>query len=145
MNNKKYHIRDLDNFYSFLKDPIESYHVLYQHPEMKRIYSNIYGTLFREWNGISMIEAKIAWNKYYGFTYGKKGKMWNRTVWECIYGLIIPENFIIDHVDGNPENNHIENLECVSRSENSRRAKNYLNKSYPDRIIHEYACSTILK
>jgi hypothetical protein len=41
----------------------------------------------------------------------------------------IPEELVIWHIDGNPMNNNIENLECISRSELMRRIfQNKYNK-----------------
>lgn len=43
-------------------------------------------------------------------------------VYETFSGNIKPKNMDIDHIDGNRKNNHIDNLEVVSRSENNIRA-----------------------
>ena len=37
--------------------------------------------------------------------------------YECMYQEIIPEGFEIDHRDGNPRNNAIENLQCLSKKD----------------------------
>jgi hypothetical protein len=43
-----------------------------------------------------------------------------------VYGLDrIPEGWVIFHIDGDPLNNNIENLECISRSELLRRNSKY--------------------
>lgn len=53
-----------------------------------------------------------------------KGKIYmlNRVIWEIINGAI-PEGYIIDHLDGNPLNNKIENLACKTRGENMQNRK----------------------
>lgn len=53
--------------------------------------------------------------KYIGTINGKEKyrKIFlHRAVWEFFNGLI-PEGFIIHHIDGNPDNNDILNLECI--------------------------------
>lgn len=42
----------------------------------------------------------------------------HRLVWETFKGEI-PEGMQIDHIDGNPENNRLDNLRCVTPKENS--------------------------
>ena len=43
----------------------------------------------------------------------------HRAVWEYHNGKI-PEGMVIDHIDRNTDNNQIENLRCVTLSENAR-------------------------
>ena len=60
-----------------------------------------------------------------------KGKAYvvSRIIWELTYGSI-PEGYVIDHLDGNPLNNKIENLACKTRAGNMRnRKKPKSNKS----------------
>lgn len=45
-------------------------------------------------------------------------KRLHRLVWETFNGEI-PENMQIDHIDGNPANNALDNLKCVTAKENS--------------------------
>lgn len=45
-------------------------------------------------------------------------KRLHRLVWETFKGAI-PEGMQIDHIDGNPENNSLNNLRCVTAEENS--------------------------
>lgn len=45
-------------------------------------------------------------------------KRLHRLVWETFNGEI-PEGMQIDHIDGNPENNCLDNLRCVTAKENS--------------------------
>lgn len=46
-----------------------------------------------------------------------------RLVWEAFAGCDCAE--VIDHIDDNPENNHIDNLRCVSKSFNSGRRRHF--------------------
>lgn len=41
----------------------------------------------------------------------------HRVVWECFNGPI-PENLDIDHIDGNPKNNSLDNLQPLTHQEN---------------------------
>ncbi|WP_162475414.1 HNH endonuclease signature motif containing protein [Candidatus Erwinia dacicola] len=50
----------------------------------------------------------------------------HRVVWEIHHGEI-PEGMVIDHINGNPSDNRIENLRCVSQQINllnKRKQKN---------------------
>lgn len=55
------------------------------------------------------------------YTISIKGKLYkaHRLVWELHNGPI-PEGRVIDHIDRDKSNNKIENLRCVSRSENRK-------------------------
>jgi hypothetical protein len=52
-----------------------------------------------------------------------KGKQYraHRVIWEMVYGE--PPKNTIDHIDGNPSNNRLENLRDVSHAENRRNNK----------------------
>ena len=43
----------------------------------------------------------------------------HRLTWRFIYGPI-PKDHVIHHIDGNPKNNNITNLACVSKSDHRR-------------------------
>ena len=47
----------------------------------------------------------------------------HRFEWECVRG-VIPEGFVIDHIDSDKTNNKIENLHLLTFSENIRKANN---------------------
>lgn len=52
---------------------------------------------------------------------GPKGaKGLHVAIWESHHGKEAPKGYVIHHIDGNPHNNNIENLECVSCSEHRR-------------------------
>ena len=58
---------------------------------------------------------------YFYWKYGRrcKGTSLHRAVWEYYNGEI-PKGYDIHHIDGNPLNNSIENLSCVSKSEHQK-------------------------
>jgi hypothetical protein len=55
---------------------------------------------------------------------GKGGKAYSftahRVAWALYHGEFVPNDRIIDHIDGNPDNNRIENLRLVTHSENQK-------------------------
>ena len=51
---------------------------------------------------------------------GKKTPVWlHRYIWEKANGEI-PKGFVIHHRDGNPENNALDNLVCITQKEHSK-------------------------
>lgn len=52
--------------------------------------------------------------------FGFKNKQYNlhRMVWECFNG-IIPDGYVIDHINAIRQDNHIENLKCCTPAENN--------------------------
>lgn len=48
----------------------------------------------------------------------------HRIIWVMFNNKEIPESMVINHIDCNPSNNKISNLECVSLAENNRKARN---------------------
>ena len=47
----------------------------------------------------------------------------HRFVYECIKG-VIPESYVVDHIDSNRTNNSIKNLQILSSRENIQKARN---------------------
>ena len=48
-----------------------------------------------------------------------KYKMKHRVIWEKYNGKI-PSEYVIHHIDGNKQNNDIENLQCMSKQDHDR-------------------------
>lgn len=67
-------------------------------------------------NGLHYWKGKK--EKYYRNAQHKPHSL-HRAVWEYHYGEI-PEGMVIDHIDRNTDNNQIENLRCVTQSENNK-------------------------
>lgn len=61
------------------------------------------------------------------------GKMLHRAIWEHAHGPI-PPGHEIHHVDHDPLNNDLANLECAGRSEHRR-------ESQAHRRLHDYVCA----
>ena len=53
---------------------------------------------------------------------GNQRYLTHRVIWVLTYGEI-DENLVIDHIDGNPWNNKLENLRLVDRKTNQRNRK----------------------
>ena len=63
---------------------------------------------------------------YYGRT-NKNRDLLHRDVWEFYKGTI-PNGFDIHHINGNKEDNRIENLECLSKSEHTKKYSPHNNQ-----------------
>ena len=92
------------------------------------------GRIFNMSKNIEMRQEKTG--NYYRITtqYNLKGKHFlvHRMVWEAFNGMI-PDGYDIDHLDGNPANNALENLEIVTHQENIKRRKmdySYVSKNF---------------
>ena len=57
-------------------------------------------------------------------------------VWEAFHGQSVPEDCQIDHIDGNKDNNNLDNLRMVSRSENMKNA--YANGHLGKREVSQF-------
>ena len=63
------------------------------------------------------IAGTLKQNKYWEIQYKKKRYYAHRLIWELFNGKI-PDDMVIDHINGNPTDNHIENLRCVNHNQN---------------------------
>lgn len=52
----------------------------------------------------------------------------NRLIWESFNGPI-PDGYVIDHIDNNPINNKISNLQCITPQANNKRRDNSFLKN----------------
>ena len=79
---------------------------------------------------------------YLQFTVGKKRYYNHRAVYEAFNGPI-KDGCVIDHIDSDPLNNRLENLQSISQSENTRRGRTGENSKHPrpvqsfDTVTHE--------
>jgi len=55
----------------------------------------------------------------------------NRFIWECFNGPIVGENLVVDHIDNNPLNNEIDNLQLITGGNNQLRAYNQGRRHQP--------------
>lgn len=74
---------------------------------------------------LSFIENNQHIRKYYRV---------HRLVYETLMGDI-PQELTIDHIDANPQNNSIENLQILTRENNTRKALK--NKKSPKRFMYQ--------
>lgn len=74
------------------------------------------------------LKEHLTINGYHQIQLWKNKKVVNKLVhvlvWETFHGVSKPKDMDIDHIDGNKDNNSLDNLELVSRKENMKRAVN---------------------
>ena len=81
-----------------------------------------------EWDNRTWVKTG---GKYYILQAASKnrtGEMLHRAIWKKYFGEI-PDGYVIHHKDHNPENNDINNLECLSNREHCQK-----HMSEPERI-----------
>jgi len=80
----------------------------------------------KNYNIIRANKGDVAGSKdnlnYFKVKYGKIYERVHRVIWQLFFGKI-PDGFIIDHVDGNPSNNNVQNLALKTIAENTRNSK----------------------
>jgi len=67
---------------------------------------------------------------YLCFRAGGKNYLCHRMIFEAFHGPI-EEGRVIDHIDGNPLHNNLENLQAISQSENTKRGRSGKNSKQP--------------
>jgi hypothetical protein len=70
----------------------------------------------------SLCYFKNGTNKHSVLTVKSQKYYLHRVIWTLLKGEI-PEDCVINHIDNNPHNNNINNLELCSKAQNSRRTK----------------------
>ena len=56
--------------------------------------------------------------KYKVISFGRRRWLLHRLIWTYVHGEI-PDGMVVDHIDGNTNNNSIKNLRLASKSESS--------------------------
>lgn len=78
----------------------------------------------RIWNTKTnrILKGKITANGYIEWCLSvngvKKSFLAHRLIYKVFYEKEIPQNMVINHIDGNKTNNNLKNLECITSSEN---------------------------
>lgn len=71
-----------------------------------------------------------------------QGHYIHRLVWNHFGDFPIPDGMEIDHIDGDTENNNINNLQCISKRRNIlkhvRESQGYLMRDHRDELIEDY-------
>ena len=69
-------------------------------------------------------------NNYWTYSTSQYGTFQcHRIIWYLMYGKDVPDDKVIDHIDGDSTNNKIDNLRLLSEVENTRNAKMYSNNT----------------
>lgn len=63
---------------------------------------------------------KRSLREYYYHSFTGRTETLHTSIWKDHYGPV-PKGYIIHHKDGNPQNNDISNLECITQKEHMRR------------------------
>ena len=117
----------------------------YIHPIFSKYAASKDGEILNVKTG-RILKKNLTDQGYYQFQINDKQKMIkpknyyvHRFEWECVRG-VIPEGFVIDHIDSVKTNNKIENLQLLTVSENIRKGnskpllsfniKNHKQKNY---------------
>ena len=85
------------------------------HPTYSQYSANELGEIYGPRGKIKPILHHTGYNV---ITVARKQFRWHRFVWECFNGIIEDKKLVINHIDGNKENNSLSNIELVSQSRN---------------------------
>jgi len=76
----------------------------------------------RKVNGIA---GTIGKNKYVSVMVDRVHLLAHRIIWVLHNNVEIPRGYVINHIDNDPSNNNINNLECITYAQNNRKKKNH--------------------
>ena len=97
----------------------------YIHPTFSKYAASKEGEILNVKTG-RILKKNLTYQGYYQFKVNDKkltkpkNYYIHRFEWECVKG-VIPEGFVIDHIDSNKTNNKIENLQLLTVLENARK------------------------
>ncbi len=94
------------------------------------------GVNFRPFQIYDDIKFTLRNNGYYSATVNDRILM-HRYVWQK-YNGIIPDNFDIHHINGKKYDNRIENLECLSKSEHTKKYSPHHNQYTKNKKIETH-------
>ncbi|UYD72102.1 AP2 domain [Vibrio phage vB_VpaM_VPs20] len=89
-----------------------------EHPRLNILVSNVGRILGAD----GMIRHPYA-DVYLRITFSEKTYSVHKLVWEAFIGEI-PTGMVIDHIDEDKYNPELENLQCITQSENAKRSIN---------------------
>ena len=106
----------------------------YIHPNFSKYAASKEGEILNVKTG-RILKKNLTYQGYYQFKINDKNLIKpknyyiHRFEWECVKG-VIPEGFVIDHIDSVKTNNKIENLQLLTLAENVRKGNNKPIKSF---------------
>lgn len=92
----------------------------------KRRFFNLRGPNFQPFQFYNGMKFSLRSTGYYSLTSDERTLM-HRYVWEIERG-VIPDGWDIHHINGNRADNRIENLECLSKSDHTRKYSPHNNQ-----------------
>ena len=91
-------------------------------------------------NGKEHILAPIPIKGYWRYQFSSGGKSYHKQIHRIVYETFvapIPDGYEIDHLDHNRENNHVSNLEIITKTENRKRRRYSRNEALCD-FLHRH-------
>lgn len=124
INNKKENEKKLCEWRdNLIKDIIPNPNIWYTHPEFENYEANTNGNI-RNKQRRSVIQGSTNNDGRTTISIYKHKKQKHRFIMECLYGIEIPLDYDIDHIDQNPGNNNFKNLKILTRKEHCVKTAN---------------------